>query len=159
MGVELSDLQAGDSDALEYQIKVIFFTMGLYGCFAAYSLGAVDLFSMTALTSVLVTRWMIAFHELLHLRSAEQLDLFTRLLPIPFAPLNIGYREYRLLHAGHHSYTDTADDPDAFHILGGHLKALLGAVTLHEHQLYRYIKQFGLSSELKVMAGYAWCCL
>lgn len=151
--MELSDYHAGDWDAREYRLKVIFFTLALYGCFAAFALGALGLYWMAALTSVLVTRWMIAFHELLHLRSAEQLDFFTRLLPIPFAPLNIGYREYRMIHAEHHRYTATAEDPDAFHILGGHLKALFGAVTLHEQQLYRYIKRFGLSSELLVMAG------
>lgn len=150
---DLSEYHATDRDALEYQIKVIIFTLGLYACFAAFAFDVINVWWMAALSSVLVTRWMIAFHELLHLRSADELDLFTRLLPIPFAPLNIGYREYRNIHGGHHSDAATERDPDAFHIMGGHLWALLGTVTLHEQQLIRYIRRHGLSHELAVMAG------
>jgi fatty acid desaturase len=115
---ELSEYHATDRDAAEYQTKVIVFNLGLYTCFAAFVLEVINVWWMVALSSVMVTRWMIAFHELLHLRSADELDPFTRLLPIPFAPLNIGYREYRNIHAGHHRDTATERDPDAFHILG-----------------------------------------
>jgi fatty acid desaturase len=99
----------------------------------------------------MLTRWMIAFHELLHLRKAEELDLLTRLFPLPFSPLNLGYREYREIHIGHHRHTATEQDPDAFHILGGHLKAFVGAVTQHEQATLRYIKANGITRELAFM--------
>ncbi len=148
---DFSNYHADDGDALEYRIKIILFTLGLYGCYAAFALGQLNVWWMAALSTVMVTRWMIAFHELLHLRKAEELDLFTRLLPIPFAPINIGYREYRNIHAGHHRHAATHKDPDAFHIQGGHLKAFLGTLTLHEQQIIRYIANHGLSLELAVM--------
>ncbi len=148
---DITQYHATQSDALEYQVKITLYTLLIFGCYAAYLSGALTIWWMVGLTSVLVTRWMIAFHELMHLRGADELDLLTRLLPIPFAPFNIGYREYRNIHAGHHADTANEQDPDAFHILGGHLRALFGAITLHEQQLVRYITCHGLSLELAVM--------
>ncbi len=148
---DYSHYYATNTDALEYQIKITLYTLAIYGCYGGYVSGTINVWWMAALTSVLVTRWMIAFHELLHLRSADELDIFSRLLPLPFAPLNIGYREYRRIHAGHHAHTASEEDPDAFHILGGHLASLFGAITLHEQQLVRYVKHHGLSGELSLM--------
>ncbi len=149
---DFTQYHASPTDARQYQLKVTLYTVLLFGCYAAYASGAINLWWMVGLSSVLVTRWMIAFHELIHLRDADELDLLTRLLPIPFAPFNIGYREYRNIHAGHHQYTASEQDPDAFHIMGGHLAALFGTVTLHEQQLVRYVKRHGLSTELALMA-------
>lgn len=146
-----SKYHATDRDAREYQVKVTLFTLSIFCCYAAYIIGVINVWWMAVLTSVMVTRWMIAFHELLHMRKADELDLLTRLLPIPFAPFNIGYREYRSIHAGHHRHVATDDDPDAFHIQGGHLKALLSAITLHEQQLIRYVSIHGMSHELAIM--------
>jgi len=148
---DFSEYHAGDIDALEYQAKVILFTLGVFVCFGAYAAGVMNMVWMTLLTSVMVTRWMISFHELMHLKKPEELDFFTRVLPIPFSPLNLGYREYQNIHMGHHQYTATADDPDAFHILGGILRAFVGALTQHEQACYRYIRTNGLSRELAVM--------
>jgi fatty acid desaturase len=146
-----SSYNANNSDALEYQIKIILFTLGVYACFGAYILNWIGLGWMVAIVSVFITRWMIAFHELFHLKKAEELDYITRLVPIPFAPINLGYREYRAIHIGHHQYTATEQDPDAFHILGGWLKAFIGAVTQHEQATFRYISTHGFSRELAVM--------
>ncbi len=149
---DFSEYHAGDRDAFEYQVKVILFTISLYGCYAAFALGAINVWWMAGLSTVMVTRWMIAFHELLHLRKAEDLDLLTRLIPLPFSPFNIGYREYQEIHAGHHRYAATIEDPDAFHIQGGHLKALIGTLTLQERQIIRYVSTHGMSHELAIMA-------
>jgi fatty acid desaturase len=142
---------ANERDAREYQYKVIAFTMCLYLVFIAFALGYIPFWIMLPVSSILVTRWLIAFHELLHLKKAEDLDWLTRLVPIPFSLVNLGYREYRQIHMGHHRYTAQREDPDAFHIRGGHLKALLGAITQQEQASYRFIKQYGLSRELAVM--------
>ncbi len=146
-----SSYYAGGKDALEYQIKLILFTLAIYGCFAAYVMDWMSVWWMSAIVSVLVTRWMIALHELFHLRKPENLDLITRILPIPFAPFSLGYREYRTIHFGHHHHTASVKDPDAFHIRGGFLKAFIGAVTQQEQAIYRYISTHGLSRELAIM--------
>ena len=146
-----SSYYANNNDALEYQFKIIFFTLSIYACFGAYALNWLGLWWMVAIVSVLTTRWMIAFHELFHLKKADELDLITRIVPIPFGPFNLGYREYRAIHLGHHQYTATQQDPDGFHILGGWFKAFIGAVTQHEQATFRYISTHGISQELAVM--------
>ena len=148
---DYSQYYANEKDAVEYRFKIIFFTLAIYSCFAAFVFDLINVGWMIVLTSIMVTRWMIAFHELMHLKKAEELDLLTRLLPIPFAPVNLGYREYQNIHMGHHRFTATPNDPDAFHILGGFLRALIGALTQHEQASYRYIRANGLSRELAVM--------
>lgn len=146
-----SSYYADGKDAFEYQLKMLFLVVAIYACFGAYSLNWMGVWWMAAIVSVLVTRWMIAFHELFHLKKADDLDVITRLSPIPFAPFNLGYREYQTIHMGHHQHTATQQDPDAFHILGGSLKAFIGAITQHEQAVYRYISANGFSRELRIM--------
>lgn len=148
---DISIYRAGERDAIEYQLKVVVFTLVLFSCFAAFASGLLPLWMMVFFVTVMLTRWMIAFHELLHLRKAEELDLVTRLFPLPFSPINLGYREYREIHIGHHRHVATTQDPDAFHILGGHLKAFVGAMTQHEQATVRYIKANGFTRELVIM--------
>jgi fatty acid desaturase len=146
-----SEYHANENDVTEYRFKIICFTLAIFACYGTYAIGTINVIWMALITTVLVTRWMIASHELMHLKKAEELDLLTRLLPIPFAPINLGFREYRDIHLGHHRYAATANDPDAFHILGGFVPAFIGALTQHEQASYRYIRANGLSRELMVM--------
>ena len=148
---DFTEYYANEKDALEYRIKITFFTLALFVCYAAYASGVINVIWMALLTTIMVTRWMIAFHELMHLKKPQDLDLLTRLLPIPFAPFNLGYREYQKIHMGHHQFTATPKDPEAFHILGGFVKAFIGALTQHEQSSYRYIRANGLSRELAMM--------
>lgn len=142
---------ADAKDAKEYHLKLFLFTFVIYGCFVAYANQWMSLTLMALITSVCVTRWLIAFHELFHLREAGALDFITRLQPIPFSPLNLGYHEYREIHRYHHIHAASEQDPDAFHIRGGFFKALLGSVTVHEQSTIRYIAKNGMSRELFVM--------
>lgn len=146
-----SEYHAGEKDAVEYRFKMLFFTLAIFACFIAYANEVMPLVWMIILCTVMVTRWMIAFHELMHLKKPQQLDYFTRLMPLPFAPFNLGYAEYQDIHLRHHRFTASADDPDAFHILGGGIKAFFGALTQHEQASYRYICAHGISRELGVM--------
>lgn len=148
---DFSEYYANKKDALEYRLKIIFFTLAILACYFFYANEIINVFWMAFLTTIMVTRWLIAFHELFHLRSPDQLDFITRLQPIPFAPFNLGYREYREIHKGHHLNTATEKDPDAFHIRGGFVKAFLGSVTIHEQSVVRYISEHGLNRELVVM--------
>ena len=142
---------AGDREAQLYRFKLVAFTVIIYGCFVAYANEWINVVWMAVIVSICVTRWLIAFHELFHLRNADQLDFFTRLQPIPFAPFNLGYREYREIHKRHHQHTASETDPDAFHIRGGFVKAFIGSVTQHEQAVVRYIAEHGLNRELFVL--------
>ena len=82
--------------------------------------------------NIALVRWLLLMHELFHIQSHADAHPLIRLLLVPFTPVNIGYAEYRQLHMGHHRYAATADDPDAFHIRGGHLRSLLGALFFPE---------------------------
>ncbi|MCH9639773.1 MAG: fatty acid desaturase [Betaproteobacteria bacterium] len=142
---------ADNNDAREYQLKLHLFTFAIFVCFGAFVTGWLNIWLMVVIVSVAVTRWMIVFHELFHLRRPEELDYLSRLQIIPFSPFNMGYREYRDMHMRHHKYVATTNDPDAFHIMGGPLKALFGAVTQQEQATFRYIKANGISQELATM--------
>ena len=142
---------AGDREAQLYQFKLVAFTVIIYGCFVAHANEWMNVAWMAVIVSICVTRWLIAFHELFHLRNADQIDFVTRLQPIPFAPFNLGYREYREIHKGHHQHTASETDPDAFHIRGGFVRALLGSVTQQEQAVVRYIAEHGMSCELVVL--------
>lgn len=142
---------AGDDDAREYQIKIVFFTLLIYAGLAAYVSGWLDAPWMVVLVSIATTRWMIAIHELFHLRKPESLNFFIRLQPLPFTPFSLGYREFQAIHIGHHKHPATEHDPDGFHILGGPLRALFGAITLNEQATLRHVLKQGLSGELLLM--------
>ena len=145
---DYKNYHAGDREARLYQFKLVAFTLIIFGCFIAYAQAWINTAWMAVIVSICVTRWLIAFHELFHLRSADQVGFITRLQPIPFAPLNLGYREYREIHKGHHQHTACETDPDAFHIRGGFIKAFAGSVTQHEQAVVRYIARHGLNCEL-----------
>lgn len=82
--------------------------------------------------SLALARWMLLSHELFHIVDYDQAPALVRLVLVPVTPINIGYAEYRQLHAGHHQDAASAQDPDAFHIRGGHLRSLLGAMLFTE---------------------------
>lgn len=151
MSVEqYKDYFADDSAANWYRIKLFFYTLVIFAGFFAYVNNWIHVAVMAVVVSICVTRWLIAFHELFHLRNADRLDVFTRLQPIPFSPLSLGYREYLEIHKGHHAHTATEKDPDAFHIRGGLIKAFIGSVTQQEQAAIRYLRAYGLNRELCV---------
>ena len=93
---------------------------------------------MLAITiNIALVRWLLLMHELFHIQSHADAHPLIRLLLVPFSPVNIGYAEYRQLHMGHHRHAATADDPDAFHIRGGHLRSLLGALFFPEVSTFK----------------------
>jgi hypothetical protein len=148
---EFKRYHASDREALLYRFKLFAFTLLIYASLIAWVNDWISGAVMAVFVSVSVTRWLIAFHELLHLRKAEQLDFITRLQPIPFSPVSPGYREYRDIHKGHHQFTASAGDPDAFHIRGGFFRALLGSVTQQEQAVVRYIFRHGVNREFLVL--------
>lgn len=81
---------------------------------------------------VCMVRWMIALHELFHLRAGNEVDPVTRSLPLALTPLSLGYDEYRSMHGGHHRYMATPEDPEWYQLAGTPLRGFLGAITAPE---------------------------
>lgn len=84
---------------------------------------------------------MLSLHELFHLRQANEVGLFTEVMPFMVTPLFIGYREYRDIHMHHHAYMATPMDPDYFHIRGKPWQGLLNAFTAPEQIFFRWVSQ------------------
>ena len=106
------------------------------------------LWSLVLSMGVLVVRWMLSTHELLHLRSACEVDPITRLLPLLLTPLQLGYREYRIIHLRHHHYMVTPQDPEYFQLCGGKLRGFINAMSAPEQSYFRWIAQQGLDAQL-----------
>lgn len=108
--------------------------------FGYYILSEQHLWLCYLLLNIALVRWMLAIHELFHYYRADELNPLLRTFLIPFSPINIGYQEYQQLHTGHHRFTATEQDPDAFHIRGGHLRSFLGALRFPEQCSWDYLK-------------------
>lgn len=97
---------------------------------------------------ILVPRWMIAVHELFHLRNAQEVDTVTRRLPFVFTFLALGYHEQYLNHRSHHRYTATPADGDYYQLSGNKLWGLFNAMTAPEQMWFRWVSKHGLTQIL-----------
>lgn len=133
-------------DGARYARLVILYTLLSYAHFGLCLADILPWWTMWLSLPVLAIRWMLALHELFHLRSADEVDRFIALMPLAVTPLFIGYREYREIHKGHHAYMATPRDPDYFHIRGTPLSGLLNAMTAPEQIFVRWVVQHPLST-------------
>ena len=97
--------------------------------------------SLVLPVNMALVRWMLALHELFHIQRYEQVNPWLRRLLLPLSPVNIGYDGYRALHMQHHQHTALENDPDAFHIRGGHVRSLLGAWVFAEGSTLACLRQ------------------
>lgn len=139
---------ATDRDARRYAVSSNVIVVLLIALDIGVAYGVVAPWGLMLAIALLLPRWMIYTHELFHVRKANEVDWLNRLMPLPFTPISLGYREFREIHMGHHRAPATEKDPDAFHILGGPLKAFLGALTLSEQAIARWLKSHPLDREL-----------
>lgn len=95
-----------------------------------------------------VPRWMIAVHELFHLRSHREVDPVTRLLPFLFSFLALGYRELPANHRSHHRHMATPLDAEYYPLRGPKLAGLINAFTAPEQLWFRWIARHGIDAEL-----------
>lgn len=138
----------GDSDARRLTLTPILCLALLYGHFAVGVLGWVPLWTICLSAPILVVRWMLATHELMHIRSEQEVDWFTRLMPLLLTPLSLGYREFLVIHRGHHRHMATPEDPEYFQLHGNKLQGLLGAMTAPEQAFLRWLGREGMDAEL-----------
>ncbi|MDH5300756.1 MAG: fatty acid desaturase [Gammaproteobacteria bacterium] len=129
------------SDMARFKLEVLLCNAIILALFAYFIGTGEHLWLCLILLNISLVRWMLAVHELFHHCHSEQLHPLIRSFLIPFSPLNIGYAEYQQLHAGHHAHTASEQDPDAFHIRGGHLRSLLGALRFPEQCSLHYVRQ------------------
>lgn len=127
------------ADGARYARLVTIHTLLLYAHLGLCLAGIAPWWTLCLSAPVLVVRWMLALHELFHLRPADEVDGFTALMPLAVTPLFIGYREYRAIHMGHHAHMATPRDPDYFHIRGTPLSGLLNAFTAPEQIFFRWV--------------------
>lgn len=136
--------------ARRFELLINVYMALLYAHFGFALAGIVPYWTLTLSAAVLVPRWMLAVHELFHIRSERQVAWLTRLLPLALTPLVLGYREYRTIHFGHHRHMATQDDPDFFHIRGSKLTGALNALTAVDQTFFRYLAKHGADRELVI---------
>lgn len=120
---------------------------------AAAALGALPAWTLALSMPILVPRWMIAVHELFHLRSEREVDPVMRVLPFLFTPLSLGYRELLADHRGHHLHMATPADPELYQLRGSPLRGLFNAFTAPEQMWFRWRARHGIDHRLMAETG------
>ncbi|SDZ07905.1 fatty acid desaturase [Nitrosomonas sp. Nm33] len=141
-------LLATTADAIRYRTQSLLWLAAIYLHTVVVLVGLLPPWSLVLSMVVFVVRWMLSTHELLHLRSACEVDPITRLLPLLLTPLQLGYREYRVIHFRHHRYMATPQDPEYFQLRGGKLRGFINAMSAPEQSYFRWITQQGLDAQL-----------
>ncbi len=120
----------------------------LYGLFAICIVGKLPMWTLWVSAPILVVRWLLATHELMHVRNEREVDWLTRLMPLLLTPFSLGYREYLDIHRGHHRHMATPQDPEYFQLRGNKLQGLLNAMTAPEQAFLRWVVREGVDAEL-----------
>ena len=68
-------------------------------------------------------------------------------------PVGLGFREHREIHLDHHRYGADHRDPERAQIEGGHMRALLMALSTPERALVHRLRTRGLDAPLARQAG------
>lgn len=132
-----------DEEARRYSLQIVVCNVLIYLWFLMALVGYAPWWSGIPTIFLLLPRWMIAVHELFHVRGAFQVNYFIYLLPMLLTPLNVGYREYQDIHFRHHRYMCTPQDPDFYHIRGNKIAAFLNALTAPEQSFFRWLSYKG----------------
>lgn len=141
-------LFAGDADARRLVATSLLCNAAAYLHLALAAAGLVPGWSLAVTIPILVPRWMIAIHELFHLRGPGELDPLTRLLPLLFSVPALGYRELLDNHRGHHREMASPRDPEYYQLRGSPLAGLANAFTAPEQMWFRWVARRGLDRQL-----------
>lgn len=125
----------------------------LYGHVFVCLVGWLPAWTLVLSSPILVVRWMIATHELFHLRAHDQVDPVTRLMPLLLTPLSLGYKEFLAIHRGHHQHMATPDDPEYFQLRGRPLTGFINALTAPEQAFLQWIRKHPADAELRLGAA------
>jgi hypothetical protein len=141
---------ATDGDARRLVITSLACVALVYAHIAAAALGLVPPWTLAITVALAVPRWMIAVHELFHLRSEREVDLITRLQLLLFTPLSLGYRENLANHRSHHRYMATPQDAEYYQLTGSRLAGFANAMTAPEQMWFRWVAEHGIDSRLAI---------
>lgn len=156
-----------EQDALQYSRSCMIGTGLLLGAYGLAIANLIPPLGLVAIVALVMPRWMINVHELLHIYDETQLNRFICLMgvsPVPLSVISLSYGEIRTLHFAHHAAPTTDTDPDAYHIRGSLGQAVFNAFTAPEQSAIRWITTHGLSPHLTFdlaikllfLAGLAW---
>jgi hypothetical protein len=143
----------GEADARVLTLEAHLCNALAYIHLAAAALDAVPAWTLALSIPILVPRWMIAVHELFHLRSEREVDPVMRLLPFLFTPLSLGYRELLTDHRGHHLHMARSADPELYQLRGSPLQGLVNAFTAPEQMWFRWRSRHGIDNRLMAETG------
>jgi len=157
---------APDADAARLTRNSLLCIALIYVDLAAAAVGWVPVWTLTVIVSLLVPRWMIAIHELFHLRSEREVDPVTRLQVLLFNPLSLGYRETLVNHRSHHRFMATPQDAEFYQLRGSPLAGLVNAFTAPEQMWFRWVAEHGIDRRLAIetvvraalFVSLAWSC-
>ena len=137
-----------EADARALTRSAHLFTALAYIHLAAAAVHVIPAWTLALSIPILVPRWMIAVHELFHLRSEREVDGVMRLLPFIFTPLALGYREQLRNHRGHHLNMAVPEDPEFYQLRGSPIRGFLNAVTAPEQMWFRWRARYGIDRRL-----------
>lgn len=139
---------APDSDAVRLT-RVSHACVGaVYANLLLAAAGVLPGWTLVITVPLLVPRWMIAVHELFHLRSDREVDLLTRLQLLLYTPLSLGYREMLANHRSHHRFMGTPQDAEFYQLRGSPLAGFANAFTAPEQMWFRWVREHGLDAVL-----------
>ncbi len=142
-----------EQDALGYVQQCWIASLILLASYAWAVQGGLPIAGLMLVVILVIPRWTISVHELLHIYSPQQLNRVICLLgasPVPLSVLTLGYRQIQTLHFAHHRAAATEADPDAYHIRGASWWVFLNAMTTPEQDAIRWIAAHGLSVSLAI---------
>ena len=145
---DLATYFASDSDARRLTAASLLCVALIYGNLLAAAAGIVPVWTLAIVAALLVPRWMIAIHELFHLRSEREVDPVTRFQPLLFTPLSLGYRENLVNHRTHHRFMGTPADAEFYQLRGSRLSGFANAMTAPEQMWFRWVNAHGLDRRL-----------
>lgn len=139
-------------DARRLQVTALTMLGLLYALVAAAAAHWLPAWSLCVVAPIFIVRWMLATHELFHLRDETEVDGLTRLMPLLLTPLSIGYREHLSMHRGHHRSMATPQDPEYFQLRGTPLVGFINALTAPEQSFARWVAAHGVDRDLAMGA-------
>jgi fatty acid desaturase len=147
---DVSAYFASDADARRLTRNSLLCVAAIYGNLLAAAAGIVPVWTLAVIVPLLVPRWMIAIHELFHLRSEREVDPVTRFQPLLFTPVSLGYRENLANHRTHHRFMGVIGDAELYQLRGSRLSGLLNAMTAPEQMWFRWVGEHGIDRRLAV---------
>jgi hypothetical protein len=139
-----------DADARRLTRMSLICVTVIYADLLAAAFGLVPPWTLAIVVPLLVPRWMIAIHELFHLRSEREVDPVTRFQPLLFTPVCLGYRENLVNHRSHHRYMATPTDAEYYRLRGSRLTGFFNAMTAPEQMWFRWVSEHGLDRRLAI---------